>query len=212
MSSETSSYELEDEECFPLSCAYQALIGAVAAVEEDNFEMPLPLPLPLTHPLPIPLPLPVPLPLTGVNRGGVGKNKLTLEEKVLLVRKLESIPDYRPADAAKEFGIAKSAVSYLLKRKDKIQLDYDRGVDPTSKRSRSLSEFDEALIARILEESKSHRITMAVIFRLANEIAAATGRLSNNGKGPGPWVATCGWYGRFAQRANLGLVLMGEIK
>lgn len=144
------------------------------------------------------------------NIKGIGHNKLTLEQKVAIIHRLESsTSDYTQADAAKEFLVSKSAISYLMKRKELVLTEAERGMDPKSKRMKRVERFDRMIIDRLrlyIKETGA-RPKMGVIFSTANAIAKEENLLSNRGKGPGQWEATCGWFSRFARRVNIGQAL-----
>ena len=135
-----------------------------------------------------------------------GKNKLSIFQKAEIIRKMETDASYSNKKASDEYHVVKSAITYIMKNKDKILKTVNQRGS-----GRSLHEFDEAIIQRTKECRDRNGVvpTMKSICEIANQIASEIGKLSNFGKGPGPWRANKGWYARFASRVNVGYLIMG---
>ena len=97
----------------------------------------------------------------------------------------------------------------MIKRKQRIILEYETGKNPFSQRISCLppcmQRLEDRLQNYMAEEKRLGNDViqdMSLMWRKANEFALELGVMENNGLGPGLWKANRGWWFRFKLRVR----------
>lgn len=136
------------------------------------------------------------------------KVKLTLADRYAIIQKLETDESYRQSDAAKEYGLSHAAIYQMLKRRERIIEEFEKGFNPNLRRVSGIQGksqiFDDRLLEFVNRECKrSPNISCPMVWEKAGQLATELGLLERNDTGPGPWKPNRGWWSRFKKRIGL---------
>ena len=122
---------------------------------------------------------------------------LTLDERVKAIKLVESGKSSRKV--AEDFGVGRTQIQETLKRKREIMEDYENNLNPTSKRPKRESNFEQVneLILKWIKDANSRRISVSgpLVQQRALKFAEELGL--------NDFKASSGWLEKLLKRNNI---------